>query len=128
MTDPGERGHPSSQSSCEGRRPLERSSNAAVEGVAVRVGVNTSRDVASIIPVVQVQKSLVLLFWRGERYLSVERVRVQVMLNVTWYVSVGDFSVGRVILETGEVAGQRVVDEGRVLRSDNVSIIVNLVI
>ena len=53
---------------------------------------------------------------------------MQVMLNVTWYVSVGDFSVGRVILETGEVAGQRVVDEGRVLRSDNVSIIVNLVI
>ena len=30
---------------------------------------------------------------------------MQVMLNVTWYVSVGDFSVGRVILETGEVAG-----------------------
>ena len=105
MSDPCERRHPSSQSSCERGRPLERSSDTAVEGVAVRVGVNTSCDVASIIPVVQVQKSLVLLFGRGERYLSVERVRVQVMLNVTWYVSVGDFSVGRVILETGEVAG-----------------------
>ena len=66
------------------------------------------------------QKSLVLLLRRRERYLSVERVRVrvQVMLNMTWYVSVGDFSVRRVILETGEVAGQGVVDQGRVLRSD----------
>ena len=59
--------------------------------------------------------------------MSVERVRVQVMLNVAWYISVGDFSVGRVILETSEVAGQRVVDEGRVLRNDNISIIANSV-